>query len=463
MAQPCQISAGSQEPEIPSPSDFQRTVGTSTGTRTSIEVLFYLRTISSVAHLLAPLPQDWVRIRPRIARLDARRAELLLSRCKTNVSWTTQREGLPVMKKNTLIAALLGLADGLAAGVVGRSPGHQRHDCRHRHGRERRGAARRHRHGPQRGHRFHPHRAGQRCRRLSSRVPAHRPVCRGGQPLRIQDGGPQRHRPERQRHRPRGRRPVARRRRRDGECRGRTDRDQHDHLGDLADHRRRRDPEPADRRPQRLLAARPHARRAVQQQRRRVRLGRHQLARARLPRTAHADQRRRRRRHRLGELLPRRRHQHDGVAQHRQHPAQPGRHSGIQGPDQQLQRGVRAFRQRRHQRHHEGRHQRVQRIGLRVPARRIAERQGLGLPARQAAAQPQSVRRHPRRPDRTQQDLLFRLLLGTAADDQHLPEHRHRADRARADGKFQCLQHAARRPGDRADVCLQRRHRRHLP
>ena len=30
-------------------------------------------------------------------------------------------------------------------------------------------------------------------------------------------------------------------------------------------------------------------------------------------------------------------------------------------------------------------------------------------------------------------------------------------------GNFQRLRHAARRPGDRADVCLQRRHRRHLP
>ena len=166
---------------------------------------------------------DWVRIRPRIARLDARRAELLLSRCKTNVSWTTQREGLPVMKKNTLIAALLGLADGLAAGVGRQRPGHHRHDRRHRHGLERRSAARRHRHGPQRRHRLHPHRAVERGRRLPSRVPADRPLRRGGQPLRIQDGDPQRHRPERQRHRPRGRLPVARRGRRDGECRGRAD------------------------------------------------------------------------------------------------------------------------------------------------------------------------------------------------------------------------------------------------
>ena len=77
------------------------------------------------------------------------------------------------------------------------------------------------------------------------------------------------------------------------------------------DHRRRGDPEPAAGRPQRLLAAGSHARRAIQQQRRGLRLDRHQFAHPRLPGTAHADQRRRRRRHRLGELLPRRRHQHD--------------------------------------------------------------------------------------------------------------------------------------------------------
>ena len=119
---------------------------------------------------------------------------------------------------------------------------------------------------------------------------------------------------------------------------------QHDHRRHLEDDRRHGDPEPADRRSQRLLAAGPDARRAVQQQRRRLRVRDDQLAEPRLPRAAHADQRRRRRRHRLGELLPRRRHQHDRAAQHRQHPAQPGRHPGVQGPDQQLQRGVRALR-----------------------------------------------------------------------------------------------------------------------
>jgi hypothetical protein len=52
------------------------------------------------------------------------------------------------------------------------------------------------------------------------------------------------------------------------------------------------------------------------------------------PERAHADQRRRRRRHRIGELLPRRRHQHDGASQYGQHPAESRRHPGIQGPDE---------------------------------------------------------------------------------------------------------------------------------
>ena len=125
----------------------------------------------------------------------------------------------------------------------------------------------------------------------------------------------------------------------------------------LEDDRGEGDREPAARRPQRLLAARPDAGRAVEQQRRGVRLGDAPAPQPRLPRAAHAHQRRRRRRHRLGELLPRRRHQHDGAAQHRQHPAQPGRHPGVQGPDQQLQRRVRALLERHHQRHHQVGHQ----------------------------------------------------------------------------------------------------------
>ena len=94
----------------------------------------------------------------------------------------------------------------------------------------------------------------------------------------------------------------------------------------------------------------------------------------------------------------------------------------------------------------------------------IAERQRLGLPARQAATQPQSVRRHPWRPDRAQQDLLLWLLLGIAADDQRAAEHGRGAHREpQRTGNFSASPTAPRRPGDRAGVCLQRRHGRHLP
>ncbi len=80
---------------------------------------------------------------------------------------------------------------------------------------------------------------------------------------------------------------------------------------DREHHRGRRDRGAAARRPQRLFIAGSDARRAIEQQRHRRGVDRHQLARARLSRAAHDHQRRRRRRHRLGELLPRRRHQHD--------------------------------------------------------------------------------------------------------------------------------------------------------
>ena len=79
---------------------------------------------------------------------------------------------------------------------------------------------------------------------------------------------------QRQRHGPRGRVARDRRPHRDGDRRGRGARRQHGDRRDLEDDRGGRHREPADRRPQRLLAAGPHARRAVEQQRRRVRLGR---------------------------------------------------------------------------------------------------------------------------------------------------------------------------------------------
>ena len=134
---------------------------------------------------------------------------------------------------------------------------------------------------------------------------------------------------------------------------------QHRDRRPLEDGRRGGDPEPAAGRSQRLHAAGSDAGRAIQQQRRRLRLVGDQFAHPRISRAAHADQRRRRRRHRIGELLPRRRHQHDGAAQYRQHPAESRRHPGIQGPDEQLQRGVRPLFERRHQRHHQGGHERA--------------------------------------------------------------------------------------------------------
>ncbi len=235
------------------------------------------------------------------------------------------------------------------------------------------------RHRAQRRHRPGPQRACRRRRRLSPRVPADRQLRRGGRPRRVQDGAPQRHRPARLRHGAGGRRPGARRARRDGDRERRRAAGQHQHRRNRADHRSRGHRRIAAGRPQRLLAAGSDARRAIQQQRRVGRIDRHQLARARLPRAAHVDQRRRRRRHRLGELLPRWRHQHDRAAQHRQHPAQPGRHPGGQGSNQQLQRGVRPFRQRRHQRGHQVGDEPVPRLALRFPPRRAVQRQGLGI------------------------------------------------------------------------------------
>ena len=79
-----------------------------------------------------------------------------------------------------------------------------------------------------------------------------------------------------------------------------------------------------------------------------------------------------------------------------------------------------------------GRHQRLSRVGVRVSARRADERERVGLRAGHAAAQAQPVRWHRRRSDRARQDLLLRHLFGAASDDQHVPEHRPRADRAGA-------------------------------
>ena len=266
-----------------------------------------------------------------------------------------------------------GCAGGAPAGDHRQRPGHHRHPRRHGHRHERRGAAWRHRHGAQRGHRLHPQRAVQRGRRLPDRVPPDRALHGRGHPGGVQDREPRRDRPQRERLGPRRFRSGDRRGDRDGVGRGRLAAGQHRHLRHLQDHRRCGDPVAADRGSQRLLAARSDPRCAVQQQRRGERVGDDQLAQPRLPRAAHADQRRRRRRHWLGELLSRRRHQHDGAPQHRQHPAEPGRDPGVQGPDQRLQRRVRAVLERHHQRHHQGRRQSLPRLRVRVLPRRQPE------------------------------------------------------------------------------------------
>ena len=336
-----------------------------------------------------------------------------------------------------VVAAAASLL-ALPAGVRRRRPGHHRHHRRHRHRFERRRAARHPRHRAQRRHRPDPQRPRRRRRRLPPRVPADRQLRR------------------------RGRRSTASRPRTAAasSCASPTPCGSTSslELGALAEMVTVNAAAPlvntstaeiartieaaaiaelplVDRNVYSLLDLTP----GVQSNNNGVvgRLDRHQLAGARLPRAAHADQRRRRRRHRLGELLPRWRHQHDRAAQHRQHPAQPGRHPGVQGPDQQLQRGVRPFRQRRHQRGHQVRHQRVSRLALRFPPRRAVQRQGLGFDAGHAAARPQPVRRRRRRAARSRTRLLLRLLLGAAPDHQHLPEQRHRADRARAHRRLQ--------------------------
>ncbi len=62
-----------------------------------------------------------------------------------------------------------------------------------------------------------------------------------------------------------------------------------------------------------------------------------------------------------------------------------------------------------------------------------------------AAVQAQPVRRHARRARScTNQTFFFASYSGLRQDDEHVPEHRHRADRPRADGRLQRLAHAAR-------------------
>ena len=89
-----------------------------------------------------------------------------------------------------------------------------------------------------------------------------------------------------------------------------------------------------------------------------------------------------------------------------------GRRRGVQGPDQQLQRRVRAHRRRGDQRLDAQRHQRVPRDGVGIQPQHGAER-GRLLQAderREAQAASQPVRRRVRRPDRAQPHVLLRRL-----------------------------------------------------
>ena len=104
-----------------------------------------------------------------------------------------------------------------------------------------------------------------------------------------------------------------------------------------------------------------------------------------------------------------------------------GRGAGVQGPDQQLQRRVRARRRRCHQRHVPQRHQPVARLGLGVQPQHRSQRHRLlqAVVGRQADAQAQPVRRRRRRPDRQGQGVLLRQLrrLPPGAADGDVRQH----------------------------------------
>ena len=90
--------------------------------------------------------------------------------------------------------------------------------------------------------------------------------------------------------------------------------------------------------------------------------------------------------------------EHVDPAQHRQHDTQSRRNRGVPRRYQQLQRGVRTLRQRRHQRHHALGHQSDPRLGLRVfPQHALNANTWNALTKPPLASQ--SVRRHAGRPD----------------------------------------------------------------
>ena len=152
------------------------------------------------------------------------------------------------------------------------------------------------------------------------------------------------------------------------------------------------------------------------------------------------------------QLPARRRQQHRRPARHRQPGAEPGSGAGIPRPDQRLLGRVRPLFRRRRRRRHEVGHQRLPRRGLRVLPQRESELAALGAARNdrhQGSARSQPVRRRVRRPAREGQDVLLRQLLGPAAGRNLLPQHRGRADRARAGGRLLAVVAQAERPDDR--------------
>ena len=112
----------------------------------------------------------------------------------------------------------------------------------------------------------------------------------------------------------------------------------------------------------------------------------------------------------VGQQLPARRRGEQRAAQRvREHHAATRGAAGIQGPDEQPDRRVRCVRRRRRQLEHPLGYQPVQRLGVRVLPRRIAQRAQLLL-GNQGALQLAPVRRDVRRPDAAQQGVLLRRL-----------------------------------------------------
>ena len=136
-----------------------------------------------------------------------------------------------------------------------------------------------------------------------------------------------------------------------------------------------------------------------------------------------------RRARQLDQLHHGRRVEQRPLQQRLQPDAQPGRPAGVLGPDQLLQRPVRPQRRRDRERRHALGHQQFPRARLRLPARLVDERQQLLHAGDRRRPEPQAVRRHVRRADRQEQDVLLRVLPGHAAGPAPGRSHVAGADR----------------------------------